>query len=151
MAFSTLELITVPTVSARSTIVLLTACNFDILPKLWLIRRSRHLHFILLHSTRSHFMIFDQQILLTAVLLMVVIGLYVWVYQISSRINSYAERIWGPSWLTMLLLGIVCFWLGIRTTTDRESFIALCVVCLYISGWFYYLWYAGLHADDIDD
>lgn len=82
----------------------------------------------------------DQLAWLFSVLTMVAIGLYFWVYEVSQRINCYADRVLGPAWLTLLLLGIASLLSGFQGNKDWETLIVIGVACLFISGWIYLVW-----------
>lgn len=85
--------------------------------------------------------------LLIAVALFVIVGLYYRVHQVTVRISSLTERIWGPAWLTMLFLGLFTCWLGIRdflsSGTESAEFFSLGIVCFIVSGFFYLFWWTA--------
>jgi hypothetical protein len=94
----------------------------------------------------------ETSLLMTGVILLVVVGgLYRWVYQASVKISSYADRLWGPSWLTFLLFGLACCGFGVEDVMssgkDSESFFALSLIFFIIAGFFYWFWIVSLNED----
>lgn len=83
--------------------------------------------------------------------ILVIAGIYDWISTVNSRMQSYAERVWGHFALFMLVVAIILFWVvsqNLFVSIDKVfAGLVSGLICLGLSYFSYQIWQQSLNEE----